>query len=77
MRRWLIIIVQLIVIQSITTAQITIDGLPVSHNNELKNNIPVFEIENISHEINFINDKTPLQAGYTLPINIKLSEEGV
>jgi len=76
MKRWFIIVIQLIAIQVITTAQIAVKGLPVSFNNELKTSIPVIEIANISHRLALTSDKIPLQAGYTLLINSELSEKG-
>lgn len=76
MKSWFLILIQLIAIQLITTAQIAIEDLPISHKTELNTSIPIIKIDNISNKLDLSGDKTPLQAGYTLPVNIRLSDKG-
>ena len=76
MKKWYLLLIQLIVIYTITFAQIATKSVPVSYNTSLRTNIPLFEITNVLPKLPHIVDKVPTRAGYTLPINSELSDIG-
>ncbi len=77
MKKWYLLLIQLIVIYALATAQITIKSIPVSYNTSLNTKIPVIEIPNIIPKLPITIDKVPTQAGYTLPISTELSNMGL
>ncbi len=77
MKKWVLLFIYLINFILITTAQIAIEGIPISYTNNLKTSIPVIEISNTNLRLPVTNDKSPSQAGYTLPVKIDLSNNGV
>lgn len=60
----------------IVTAQISVKSIPVSFKTSLSEQISTIEIPNIVPKLNRMVDKGPKQAGYTLPFNHHLSNNG-
>ncbi|MBC8321771.1 MAG: PKD domain-containing protein [Bacteroidetes bacterium] len=57
-------------------AQISIKSIPISYNVSLTTEIPTIEIPNIIPKTTLIEEKAPVQAGYTLPFDYELSLNG-
>lgn len=76
MNKWFLLFFQIVIIYSVTTAQIAIKSIPVSYNNPVSSSIPVIEIPNIPPKFTQSTDKVPTQAGYTLPLNFRVSDMG-
>ena len=77
MKKWVLLFIYLINFILISSAQIAIEGIPVNYTNNLKTSIPVIEISNTYLRLPVTNNKYPSQAGYTLPVKIDLSNNGV
>ena len=77
MKKWSLLFIYLINFILISSAQIAIEGIPISYINNLKTSIPVIEISNTNLRLPVTDEKSPSQAGYTLPIKMDLSYNGV
>ena len=74
--RYLILLI-LIVIQSVVSAQISDKSTPISFNTSLNKSIPSILVPNIVPRFTATDNKTPTRAGYTLPFNYELSDNGI
>ncbi len=72
-----LLLILLVLSHALAIAQLSIKSKPVSFNISLNSKIPLIEIQNTADKLPVGQDKIPVQAGYTLPFNYTLSENGI
>lgn len=76
MKIWYLLLLNIVVINSTTNAQIVIKSEPLSNSTSLRASIPEVIIPNILFQLSETSDKAPVQAGYTLPVDDNILEYG-